>query len=225
METNDLMIVFDLDDTLYKEIDFLHSAYYEIAEMLKDSFGLPDIYNWMVGLYKRNKDVFGEITTHFHIPITKRELLSIYRNHIPKITLSKEVEWTLEKLSDAYPLGLITDGRSVTQRNKIKALGLMRYLKKEDHLIISEEYQSRKPEERNYSYFQNLYPKSRFMYVGDNVEKDFLAPNRLRWTTVCLLDDGRNIHSQSFEKPMGYLPQFKIHTIEDIFIILKQLSF
>lgn len=49
----------------------------------------------------------------------------------------------------------------------------------------------------NYEYFMNRYPECHdFAYVGDNLKKDFIAPNALGWQTVCLKDDGRNIHRQ-----------------------------
>ena len=46
----------------------------------------------------------------------------------------------------------------------------------------------------------NRYPECQdFTYVGDNLKKDFIAPNALGWQTVCLKDDGRNIHRQEVE--------------------------
>ena len=194
MAKSDYMIIFDLDDTLYKEIDFLHSAYREIAAELQNEFFLTGVYDYMLSLYKQKVDVFGEVIRHFHLPLQKDELLQCYRNHKPHIVLSDETRQLLGQLSSLYPIGLITDGRSITQRNKIEALGLMPYLCSEKHIIISEEFHSAKPSERNYRYFQDLYPEKQFIYVGDNVEKDFIAPNHLGWNTICLLDDGRNIH-------------------------------
>lgn len=220
MQTTNYMIIFDLDDTLYKEIDFLKSAYRVIADNLEIHFGLSNLYNIMYALYSQKKDVFQEIIQDFRLPLLKEDLLSMYRNHVPHISLSMETKRTLDILSSHFPIGLITDGRSITQRNKIHSLDLMIYLRKNEHIIISEEYLSSKPSIRNYRYFQELYPGKQFVYVGDNVEKDFVAPNGLGWTTVCLLDDGRNIHGQSFEKPIEYLPQFRIKSIEDIFLIL-----
>ena len=35
----DKVVVFDLDDTLYKEIDYLRSAYWEIALWIESFFG------------------------------------------------------------------------------------------------------------------------------------------------------------------------------------------
>ena len=46
----------------------------------------------------------------------------------------------------------------------------------------------------------NRYPECQNLtYVGDNLKKDFIAPNMLGWLTVCLKDDGRNIHRQEVE--------------------------
>lgn len=67
------------------------------------------------------------------------------------------------------------------------------------------------------------YPNSElaFYYVGDNTEKDFLAPNDLGWTTVCLLDDGRNIHKQDFVVVDGYLAKYKIKNIVELLKVIR----
>ena len=61
------------------------------------------------------------------------------------------------------------------------------------------------------------YPKAEFSYVGDNLKKDFVGANALGWQTVCLLDDGRNIHKQEFEKyGEEYQPKVKINTLLEL---------
>ena len=51
----------------------------------------------------------------------------------------------------------------------------------------------------NYEYFVKRYPGCNdFIYVGDNPDKDFIAPKTLGWETICLKDDGSNIHKQDF---------------------------
>ena len=87
----------------------------------------------------------------------------------------------------------------------MKALGLERFFT-DENIIISEEFGTAKPSERNYSYFMDKYPGAGFYYVGDNLGKDFIAPNRLGWTSICLLDNGSNIHSQDFSVPIIYKP-------------------
>lgn len=48
------------------------------------------------------------------------------------------------------------------------------------------------------------------------MKKDFVAPNRLGWRTVCLKDDGRNIHSQNIEIAEVQKPQFIIDKLTDL---------
>lgn len=88
------------------------------------------------------------------------------------------------------------------------------------NIIVAEEFGSEKPAERNYLYFSKKYPDTRYVYVGDNPEKDFLAPNRLGWETICLLDNGENIHRQDFSLSVEYLPHYKVRTFDEILEIL-----
>lgn len=206
------VVCFDLDDTLYKEIDYLTSAYNEVAATV----GHPELVPQMVKWYREGENVFQELNQLLCIDTPIDEYLKIYRNHIPTISLSDGVEDTLNELKHrGVILGLITDGRSVGQRNKIKALKLDRWFDDED-IIISEEFGSEKTDEKNFKYFEQKYPGHSFVYVGDNPKKDFIVPNHLGWQTVCLLNDGRNIHSQEFCLNDNCLPSVKISEINSI---------
>ena len=109
-------------------------------------------------------------------------------------------------------MGILTDGRSISQRNKIRALGLESWINK---IVVSEEFGSAKPDERNFRHFHKVFPQHRsFAYIGDNPAKDFVTPNRLGWSTICLVDQGKNIHPQQIERfPVAYHPQFLISKI------------
>ena len=119
-------------------------------------------------------------------------------------------------------LGIITDGRTVTQLNKIEALGLHSLIADED-IVISERFGSEKPSPRNYLYFMNKYgADARYYYIADNTAKDFIAPNRLGWTTVCLKDNGQNIHKQNFSLSDDFLPKYTVEEFGDsLFELLK----
>ena len=210
---SDLVVCFDLDDTLYKEIDYLKSAYLEIAETV----GHPEAAEQMVEWYKEGKNAFEELIKAFGLDLTIADFLKIYRNHYPEISLEEGVMEYLEELKDSgAKLGVITDGRSVTQRNKIRALGIESML---DAVIISEEIGSEKPDVRNYQAVMNMFPDRKvFVYVGDNTKKDFIAPNALGWRTCCVKNDGRNIHGQDFSMPREYMPQHVVSSIKDIIL-------
>lgn len=221
MVPNKSVVLFDLDDTLYKEIDFLQSAYRDISTEIEQRFGVDRVYEQMIQDYREHQDVFQHVIDRIKGKLDKAYLLDRYRSHIPQIQLDQSAMSCLSKLKEKLiPMGLITDGRSVTQRNKIQALGLNTWIKEPD-IIISEEFGSEKPAERNYRYFEKRYPNYYFWYVGDNLLKDFVTPNRLGWQTVCLLDDGRNIHKQDFRVTKPYLPKFQIVALDELIQIFS----
>lgn len=215
MQSNSV-VVFDLDDTLYKEIDFLDSAYREISKEIEERFAVSHVYEQMLEDYYANKDVFQNQVDRLQGRLDKAYLLNRYRAHIPEIKLNQDAITCLSVLKgNNIPIGLITDGRSVTQRNKIQALGLNAWIDN-SNIIISEEFGSEKPSERNYRYFEDRFCDCRFFYVGDNVKKDFIAPNRLGWKTICLLDNGKNIHRQDFNCYEGYKPTYQVAILKDV---------
>ena len=221
------VICFDLDDTLYKEIDYLKSAYREIAEYAagqctgcSDSVNILAIkaYNRMLDAYREGLNAFEELNLFLGLELPISDYLYIYRHHKPKIALPEDAVRTLDALkAEGVRIGLITDGRSVQQRNKIEALGLGKWIEKED-IVISEEFGSEKPNVANYEYFMRRYPECYdFIYVGDNLKKDFIAPNALGWMTICLKDDGRNIHRQEVDDiEEGIMPKRWIYSFVGI---------
>lgn len=210
------VVCFDLDDTLYKEIDYVESAYREIAVSEKR----PELLPKMMGWRENGENVFLQFNKAIGKETIIHQYLTLYRSHYPTISLLDGVEDTLTELRHrGITLGLITDGRSISQRNKIKALGLNRWFDNEN-IIISEETQSEKTEEPNFRYFIKKYQGAEFAYVGDNPMKDFIVPNRLGWKTVMLKDDGRNIHKQEAVS-MEKLPQITIANFEELLDIIK----
>ena len=131
-------IVFDLDDTLYKEINFVKSAYVYINNYINSRFNI-DLSKNIKKCLVDEVNFFDLINSKLHpdqsFPIEK--YLELYRFHYPDIKLSKDTSVFLEKiLSHNIDFSIITDGRSISQRNKIKAPGLYHLVK---NIIISEE--------------------------------------------------------------------------------------
>lgn len=214
------VVCFDLDDTLYKEIDYLQEAYKLIAHKLWGN----DWNKWylqMFDWYIDGQNVFARIC-EMRNDVSIESLLHTYRYEVTKLVLPLSDYLLLSKLkAEGVKLGIISDGRQITQMNKIKALGLDEFFDT-DMILISETFGSEKPCEANYRYFMDKFPDcDDFTYVGDNPQKDFLAPNILGWNTICLLDDGRNIHKQDFSLPEEYLPKVKINHCKSLRKIAK----
>ncbi|KQQ68391.1 HAD family hydrolase [Acinetobacter sp. Leaf130] len=184
-------LVLDLDDTLYSELDYLKSAYYFIANKISDN---PlDLFNRMLNQYFQGLNVFSSVSKDYQVD--RSQLLDWYRFHQPNIQLYPDVLKTLLEFSPVYKYGMITDGRSKTQRNKIAALGLESLL---ESIVISEEINSEKPNLLNYKKIIEDLSCEQYIYIGDNLKKDFITAKRLGWITIGLRDQGKNIHQQDF---------------------------
>ena len=208
-------IVFDLDDTLFKEIDFVKSAYIYINSYINSRFNI-DLSKNIKKCLSGEVNFFDLINSKLHpdqnFPIEK--YLELYRFHYPKIKLSKDTSVFFEKiLSHNIDFSIITDGRSISQRNKIKALGLYDLVK---NIIISEETGFEKPHLNNFKILNRIYSNKKLIYIADNTSKDFIAPNSLNWDTICLVNNGQNIHPQDFNLNIDYLPKIKVNYLTEI---------
>lgn len=204
------IFVFDLDDTLYSERDFEKSG----IEFVYNTFDIKHIK--LESIVDNRKNWIEKIINDSNNQITLQMVLDIYRNHIPSIQLYKDAKVFLEKLiSQGNEMSLITDGRSITQRNKLRALGIESYFK---NIIISEEVNSEKPSEYNFKMVMNNKHTENYIYIADNPNKDFITPNQLGWTTICLLDRGQNVHKQNFNLSKEFLPQSSINSFDEIIL-------
>ncbi len=205
-----MVVVFDLDDTLFQEMDFVRSAYRAIARIFGKEY-LPGMLH--SGSPREAFDSTG-------LPIDV--LLEIYRNHVPDVRLPWMSLYLLASLKNAgHTLGLITDGREVTQRNKIAALGLDRYIAK-DMIFISGVYGEGKITGKAMREIMERNPGERYMYVGDNPEKDFVRANEYGWTTVGLIDSGNNVQHYNFGNYDGVLrPDLEIRNVLEVLDFCK----
>lgn len=223
------VVVFDLDDTLYKEIDFLKSGYRKVAELVEkwNHIDANEVYDHMLSWYFSGENTFACLNDKYKIDIPLEYYLNVYRYHKPAILLSAETKAVLHFLHDSgCILGIISDGREITQKLKVDALGLMEWISV-DNILINENQEHFKPSHWSFDrmmlrcYGQCPNSELSFYYIGDNPEKDFLAPNQLGWITICLLDDGRNIHRQTFSSNGLYLPNLCIRNMKELLGIVN----
>lgn len=209
--------VFDLDDTLYNEIEFLKSAFKSIAIEIEPK-SHNQLFKKMFDIYNSGGNTFEYLMKRYpEKKITMENLLYLYRNHFPKISLKEGVLKLLKSIkSKNGKIGIITNGRSVTQRSKIKALGIEHFI---DELIISEEFGNEKSDESVYKYFLKENPGKKFYFFGDNIDIDFITAKKLGWCCIGVTDK-KSIHKQNVnEFSDEYLPHFFIKKFIEIEII------
>lgn len=174
-------VVFDLDDTLYSEKEYVRSGYRKIGEALSN---IPDAAETLWSLFEQGKPAIDELLRQENIQSEeiKQECLRVYRHQIPDIHLYHGVtEMLTEFRKLGLKLGIITDGRPEGQRAKLQVLGLEEYV---DYIIVTDEFGGAEFRKPNPIAFQTMKEKlgvefEEMCYVGDNIKKDFIAPQQL----------------------------------------------
>ena len=169
-------VIFDLDDTLYSEKDYVRSGFRAVAEAFPE---IPTIYEELWITFEKKEPAIDVVCANHNLVNRKEEALRIYRHHKPHINLYPGVREMLGRIERTRKLGIITDGRPEGQRAKLEALGLT-----DIPYIITDELggiEFRKPCEKAFvlmcQNFGTAYEKT--VYVGDNIAKDFSAPQKL----------------------------------------------
>jgi putative hydrolase of the HAD superfamily len=191
------VLVFDLDDTLYLERDFAFSGFHAVGEWVQATMGIEAFSRQCEVLFDtgRRGRIFDEALEMLGIARDEKlvaELVDLYRNHPPTITLAPDAQRYLSKDDNKSRRAIITDGPAATQMGKIRALGLDRLV---DHLICTDVWGRPfwKPHERAFEAVETWSGAAgaQLVYVADNPTKDFIAPRRRGWRTVQIVRPGR----------------------------------
>ncbi len=223
-------VVFDLDDTLYDELDYCRSGFDAVAESIADIPSTPSADHISQVLW----DIFtsGNHKTTFNAALDKlgmdydeqliRRMIAVYRNHMPQIILPQDSREVLEQLHTNYNLALLTDGFLPAQQYKVQALRIAQYFK----CIVYTEELGRdcwKPSPTGFEkILADLHSSGQnAVYIADNQLKDFIAPNKLGFSTIQLLRPTR-IHTDKSTDPEAN-PQHVILKISELPALLHRL--
>ena len=174
-------VIFDLDDTLILERDYVFSGYRAVSKYLNESRGFDTgkVYGYLCEEFEKSaKNVFNRLFERLNTEFSEgdiKELVSVYREHEPDIELCADVVPALEELKEqGFRLGVLTDGYLVTQKNKAKAVKLDKYF---DTVLFTDELGREywKPSVKGFEIISSRLgvPLGSMIYVGDNPQKDF----------------------------------------------------
>lgn len=177
-------VVFDLDDTLYSEKEYIRSGFKAVSNYLHGDFSDTLWHYFQIG-----KLPIDELLRDLNLEKEKHACMKVYREHMPVIHLYEGVHELIERLkaSGVY-VGIITDGRPEGQHKKLAALGLTELIG-EENIIITDELggiQFRKPCDIAFRIMMTKWQMqaSEMIYIGDNLSKDFQAPRQLGFRTL-----------------------------------------
>lgn len=179
------MIFTDLDNTLYNQGQYLKLIFRKIGEFLEKELKINStiIYNYLLNTAKTktmNYPIFNSLIKEFKLNISSMELIELYRrltiNYLEnnKIILYKGALHLLEN----HDVIIYTEGRREIQEIKIRNIE-RNYKLKLKYIIVED-----KLKEKNMDIFNKYSPS---IYIGDDVFRDFLIPNKLGILTIRVL--------------------------------------
>jgi HAD superfamily hydrolase (TIGR01549 family) len=195
---NTRLILFDLDNTLLHLNEYweesIKAAFRQMT--VTSTMELGELYSFfkeqdefycklydegVISLWEFRRDRFIKTMEHFKRNVTNEdaiqfhELFTSLTNYY--IKPSDKVDHTLALLSEKYLIGIVTNGTPDFQRNKIKQMGLSRFIK-DEHLFISEEVGYSKPAKEIYQLAIDTFhvAANEVIFVGDSLKNDVIGP-------------------------------------------------
>jgi putative hydrolase of the HAD superfamily len=212
-----MVIVFDLDDTLYNEMTFVHSGLMAVSKYLESYFMVPLVTSrgfWEKRIMYGREGILDDILRHFNLYYKKnvRKCLSIYRGHKPEIQIYPEAELCLNKLNQ-YPKYIVTDGNKLVQHNKVLALDLYN---KVDFVFITHRYGLKHAKPSPYCFYKicerEKVNSNQVVYIADNPNKDFVGIKPLGFKTIRVLQGSY----KDLKKPPEFEADYNIRSLAEL---------
>jgi putative hydrolase of the HAD superfamily len=184
-------VIFDLDDTLYPERDYVLSGFRVVSLWAEAHLRISAARGFAELQALFDQGVRGNTFDRWlasHNTQTNgvvQTLIEVYRNHEPTVTPFPEVPALLSLLKNTCLLGLLSDGYIEVQHRKLYALNLAHYF---DAIVFSDEW-GREAWKPSVKPFAEILARLRTeagvsIYVGDNPTKDFLGARQSGMFTI-----------------------------------------
>lgn len=213
-------VLFDLDDTLYPEIEFIRGGFRLVAEFLaarglgspEETAAIFEDFHW-----RGNRDrVFQQAAAQVGYPEAWiPELVWVYRRYQPQLVLPEETRRVLHALCGHNRLGVITDGHREVQWRKVRSLGIEQLV---DVIVTTDDFGRRrwKPDPQPFltaCRALRVQPPE-CVFVGDHPIRDIHGAARLGMKTIRIRrGDGYFANSQNQEP---FLPDAEILCLNEL---------
>jgi putative hydrolase of the HAD superfamily len=183
-------IVFDIDDTLYLERDYVRSGFEAVSEWAKGELGLSGFFDRAWSEFERGHraDLFDRALRSSGLAPDNEiiaRMVGVYRRHEPAITLLDDARRFLGRARAGQKIAVVSDGALESQRAKATALDLARWA---NPIILTAAYGEKyhKPSPLAFQLIQDGFGlgSGDCCYIADNPDKDFGGPRSLGWHTA-----------------------------------------
>ena len=221
-------IIFDLDDTLYPECDFVLGGFRAAAKWGEANLGIPSTLGFqeLKILYERGArgDTFDRwLAEHaIQLPGVTERLVTVYRNHEPILAPYPGIRDLLNWLRPRTKLGLLSDGPIAVQQRKLTALGLIPFF---SSIVFSDEWgrQAWKPNEVPYRESLKRLEVSgdRALYVADNPRKDFIGARLVGMSTLWF-HTSSGVYSRETPPTSAHQSEREVHSVAEMQVYFSQ---
>jgi putative hydrolase of the HAD superfamily len=183
-------VVFDIDDTLYLERDYVKSGFLAVDEFVRARFGVSGFGDAAWAAFERGVrgTTFNDALAQCGVTPNADDLTALvaaYREHAPRISLLPDAAACLSSLEGRVAMAAISDGPLASQQNKAAALGLARWC---DPVLLTAALGADRGKPHPFA-FEEVERLTGFrgegcLYVADNPAKDFAGPRSLGWRTI-----------------------------------------
>jgi putative hydrolase of the HAD superfamily len=182
--------VFDLDDTLYLERDYVRSGFDVVGKLVEAEHGVAGFGRrcWELFELGHRGSTFDVVAEELDLPSdVVPALVEAYQCHPPAIALLPDVPAVLADARTRGGTAVLTDGAPSSQRAKAVALGLAELV---DVIVITDELGGphlRKPHPAGFEAVMSAFPgtaAASFTYFADNPGKDRVGAEAAGWNFV-----------------------------------------
>ena len=223
------MIIFDMDDTLYPERDFVVKGYEEVSRYVVEKHGLFIEDELRRRFHEGQRgDLFTLVLKSMEASLPEKEIrkmVNIYRTHSPRISPYTDSAVIKELKAAGYKIGLVSDGWESVQKRKWQSLGLSDLF---DHVVFTDELglEFWKPHTKPFELIceQAEVDYNEAVYIADNPLKDFKAPNDLGMHSLRVRRFGGE-HSLKEAPSKEYEAEYEINSLMNLLDIFLRASF
>ena len=182
--------VLDIDDTLYLERDYVLSGFNAVGEWLHATHHTTGFADCCWNLFEQGVRgrIFNQACEALGIDSDSElltQLIHVYRNHSPVISLAPDAREFLDSPPEGKPVAILTGGPPTAQRRKVAALGLTDWTTR---IVFAGSWGAEydKPHRRGWVTVQHSLgtPPESLVYIADNPRKDFETPLALGWSVI-----------------------------------------
>ncbi|MBM7654453.1 HAD family hydrolase [Neobacillus cucumis] len=229
-------IFFDLDDTLYDQVQPFQEAYNRTFSSITD---IP-----ILDLFKKSREysdkVFsltesGEMSLEkmhqyrmmsafndLGYTITSDEadaFQQAYKEHQYKVSLIPEMKNILEYVSSkGIPVYITTNGPSAHQRSKLESLNLVQWIPA-NQVYISSEMGYAKPQKEYFEYVNQKTNTSHehSLIVGDSFENDIIGAHHAGWSSIWINTKNKTKAIETIQ------PTYETNSYQQLEKLIKEL--